>query len=236
VADWLWIGEEDVQCEIEIEEIGERSKPRLYKATIRRIQRDGLVPLAFGDGRPVEYVETDAADALARAKLFLDRRFGFGAVEEVEGTTSGMRMFALQEAPESLVIAGYGRYGCPVCRIGEPDEDKLEHWIAHAQREHGYDVIADYREPAPGIPYIGRQFRVIRFRRKPLIRQTVATMETPNSQQSSAPTPQSQENPGPTPNAEQNSGPPTPNSQQDPAPTLNTQQRAAPSPSSHQDS
>jgi hypothetical protein len=219
VADWLWIGEEDVQCEIEIEEIGERSQSRVYKATIRRIQRDGLLPLAFGDGRPVEYVETDVADALARAKLFLDRRFGFGAVEEVEGATSGMRMFALQEAPEDLVIAGYGRYGCPVCRIGEPDEDKFEHWIAHAQREHGYGVIADYREAAPGIPYVGRQFRVIRFRRKPLIRQTVATIETHDSQ---LPTPNSQPNSEPTPDSPQESEPTadvpqgsTPNSQRD---------------------
>ena len=229
MADWLWIGEEEVQCEIEIEEIGERTKSRLFKATIRRIQRDGLLPLAFGDGRPAEYVETDAADALARAKLFLDRRFGFGAVDEVEGVTSGMRVFALQEAPESLVIAGYGRYGCPVCRIGEPDEDKFDHWIAHAQREHGYDVIADYRETAPGIPYIGRQFRVIRFRRKPLIRQTVGTIEsveeraarkeaardaqsTPNSQSGSEPTSNSEQDSDATSNSEQES---TPNSQGD---------------------
>lgn len=231
MADWLWIGEEEVQCEIEIEEIGERSKSRLYKATIRRIQRDGLLPLAFGDGRPVEYVETDAADALARAKLFLDRRFGFGAVDEVEGATSGMRLFALQEAPEDLVIAGYGRYGCPVCRIGEPDEDKFDHWIAHAQREHGYDVIADYREPAPGIPYIGRQFRVIRFRRKPLIRQTVGTIEsveeraarreasndarsTPNPQPQSEPIPSSQPDSEPTPDSQPHSES-TPNLQRD---------------------
>ena len=69
------------------------------------------------------------------------------AVDEVEGATSGMRLFALQEAPEDLVIAGYGRYGCPVCRIGEPDEEKFDHWIAHAQREHGYDVR---RRPSRG--------------------------------------------------------------------------------------
>ena len=170
-----------MRCEIEIETIGDRPPSRFFKATVRRIQHDGLLPLSFGDGRPAEYVESDAADALARAKLFLDRRFGFGALEEAPGGTAGMRLFALQEAPDHLVIAGYGRYGCPVCRIGEPDEEKFDHWLAHAHREHGYDVVSDRREVAPWIPDIGRHFRVVRLRRKTLIKQTVATI-TPHAE------------------------------------------------------
>jgi hypothetical protein len=66
--------------------------------------------------------------------------------------------------PKELVIAEYRRYGCPVCRIGEPDDEKLAHWLEHAQREHGYEVVSDARETAPGIPDEGPRFRVIRLR------------------------------------------------------------------------
>ena len=162
--DYIWTGDEDVQCEIEVEPVGDKRTTRIFKATVRRIQRDGLLPLSFKDGRPVEYVETTVEDAMARAKLFLDRRFGFGAVSEANSATHGMRLFALQRVPADLVIAGYGRYGCPVCRIGEPDEEKLAHWIEHAQREHGYEIVTDRREAAPGLPDAGRHFRVLRLR------------------------------------------------------------------------
>ena len=164
MADYIWTGDENVQCEIEVEPVGDRRTTKIFKATVRRIQRDGLLPLSLKDGRPVEYVESSAASAMARAKLFLDRRFGFGTVAESKGGTVGMRFFPLQRVPDDLVIAGYGRYGCPVCRIGEPDEEKLAHWLEHAQREHGYEVVSDRREAAPGIPELGRHFRVIRLR------------------------------------------------------------------------
>ena len=164
MADYIWTGDENVQCEIEVEPVGDRRTTKIFKATARRIQRDGLLPLSLKDGRPVEYVENSAASAMARAKLFLDRRFGFGTVAESKGATVGMRLFPLQRVPDELVIAGYGRYGCPVCRIGEPDEEKLAHWLEHAQREHGYEVVSDQQEAAPGIPELGRRFRVIRLR------------------------------------------------------------------------
>jgi hypothetical protein len=178
-VDYIWTGDEDVQCEIEVEPVGDRRTTHIYKATARRIQRDGLLPLSLKDGRPVEYVETSAADAMARAKLFLDRRFGFGTLTEANGATVGMRLFPLQRVPETLVIAGYGRYGCPVCRIGEPDEEKLAHWIEHAQREHGYEIVTDRREAAPGLPDAGRHFRVVRLRHHPFGDVTVTTAEVP---------------------------------------------------------
>ncbi len=177
MADYLWSGDEDVQCEIEIEQIGDRRKSHIFKATVRRIQHDGLLPLSYGDGRPAEWVETNQLDALARAQLFIHRRFGFGTLSEATDATSGMRLFTLQQPPDDLVIAAYGRYGCPVCKIGEPDEEKLDHWLEHAQREHGYEVTSDRREPAPGLPDTGRRFRVIRLRRRPAIRQTVSAPE-----------------------------------------------------------
>jgi hypothetical protein len=165
VPDYIWTGNDEVQCEIDVEPIGDRRTTKIFKATVRRIQRDGLLPLALRDGRPVEYVESSAADAMARAKLFLDRRFGFGTVSEAKGATAGMRMFPLQHVPDTLVIAAYGRYGCPVCRIGEPDEEKLDRWTEHAQREHGYEVVTDRVETAPGLPNLGRRFRVVHLRR-----------------------------------------------------------------------
>jgi len=164
VSEYIWTGGEDVRCEIEVEPVGDRRTTKIFKATARRIQRDGLLPLSLKDGRPAEYVENSAASAMARAKLFLDRRFGFGTVAEAPGQTAGMRVFPLQTVPKELVIAEYRRYGCPVCRIGEPDEQKLAHWLEHAQREHGYEVITDQREAAPGIPDSGPRFRVIRLR------------------------------------------------------------------------
>jgi hypothetical protein len=164
VADYIWTGAENVQCEIEVEVVGDRRTSKVFKATARRIQRDGLLPLSLRDGRPVEYIETSAADAMARAKLFLDRRFGFGTMAEAKGATVGMRLFPLQRVPEGLMIATYSRYGCPVCRIGEPDEEKLDHWLEHAQKEHGYEVVSDQLEAAPGIPEQGPRFRVIRLR------------------------------------------------------------------------
>ena len=83
---------------------------------------------------------------------------------EAKGATVGMRLFPLQRVPKELVIASYSRYGCPVCRIGEPDEDKMARWLEHAQREHGYEVVTDKAEAAPGIPEMGPRFRVIRLR------------------------------------------------------------------------
>lgn len=173
----MWSGDEDVRCEIEIEQVGDRRTSNIFKATVRRIQHDGLLPLSYGDGRPAEWVETSELDALARAQLFLHRRFGFGTLEEATDATAGMRLFTLQQPPENLVIAAYGRYGCPVCKIGEPDEEKLEHWLQHVQREHAYEVVSDHREAAPWIPDDGRRFRVIRLHRKPGIRQTVSAPE-----------------------------------------------------------
>jgi hypothetical protein len=164
VTEYIWTGGEDVRCEIEVETVGDRRTSRIFRATARRIQRDGLLPLSLKDGRPAEYVENSAASAMARAKLFLDRRFGYGTVAEAKGATAGMRVFPLQSVPNELVIAEYRRYGCPVCRIGEPDEEKLAHWLEHAQREHGYEVVSDARETAPGIPDEGPRFRVIRLR------------------------------------------------------------------------
>jgi hypothetical protein len=164
VTEYIWTGGENVQCEIEVEAVGDRRTTKIFRATARRIQRDGLLPLSHKDGRPVEYIETTAAAAMARAKLFLDRRFGFGTVTEAKGATSGMRVFPLQQMPERLVIAAYGRYGCPVCRIGEPDEEKLGAWLEHAQREHGYEVVSDQLEAAPRVPALGERFRVIRLR------------------------------------------------------------------------
>jgi hypothetical protein len=177
VADYIWTGDEDVQCEIEIEPVGKRRPAKVFRATARRIQRDGLVPLSLWDGRPAEYVETSAADAVDRAKLFLDRRFGYGAIAEANGATLGMRLFPLQQVPEQLVIAGYGRYGCPVCKIGEPDEDKLDYWVKHVLREHGYRVVTDERQAAPGIPDTGLRFRVIRLRRLEIVRTAVNDAE-----------------------------------------------------------
>jgi hypothetical protein len=164
VTEYIWSGGENVQCEIEVEAVGDRRTTKIFRSTARRIQRDGLLPLSFKDGRPVEYVESSAASAMARAKLFLDRRYGFGTVVESKGATTGMKVFPLQSVPKELVIAGYRRYGCTVCRIGEPDEDKLAHWLEHAQREHGYEVVSDQLEAAPGIPEFGPRFRVIRLR------------------------------------------------------------------------
>jgi hypothetical protein len=178
VAEYIWTGGENVQCEIDVEPVGDRRTTTIFKATARRIQRDGLLPLSLKDGRPVEYVESSAADAMARAKLLLDRRFGFGTVAEAKGATVGMRLFPLQRVPDELVIAGYGRYGCPVCRIGEPDEEKLSHWLEHAQQEHGYEVLTDRREAAPGIPEVGRRFRVIRLRHMTAHGPTVKSAET----------------------------------------------------------
>jgi hypothetical protein len=177
VADYIWTGDENVQCEIEVEPVGDRRTTKIYKATARRIQRDGLLPLSLGDGRPVEYVESSAADAMARAKLFLDRRFGFGTVSEAKGATNGMRLFPMQRVPDTLVIAGYSRYGCPVCRIGEPDEEKLAHWIEHARREHGYEIVSDRREAAPGLPDAGHRFRVVYLHRLPGVTQTASPPE-----------------------------------------------------------
>jgi hypothetical protein len=164
VADYIWTGAGNIQCEIEVEPVGDRRTAKTFKATARRMQRDGLLPLSFGDGRPAEYVENSPAAAMARAKLFLDRRFGFGTVAEAKGVTVGMRFFPLEQVPDELVIAGYGRYGCPVCRIGEPDEDKLSYWLEHAQQQHGYEVVSDKREAAPGTRDAGHHFRVIRLR------------------------------------------------------------------------
>ena len=167
MADYIWTGGEGVQCEIDVEPVGDRRTTKIFKAIVRRLQRDGLLPLSFKDGRPVEYVESSLPDAMARAKLFLDRRFGFGTVSDGKGSTAGMRLFPLERVPDDLVIAGYGRYGCPVCRIGEPDEEKLAYWIEHAQREHGYEIITDRREAAPGLPAAGSRFRVVQLRHLP---------------------------------------------------------------------
>ena len=164
MTEYIWTGGENVQCEIEVEAVGDRRTTRIFRASARRLQRDGLLPLAFKDGRPVEYVETTAAAAMARVKLFLDRRFGFGTVTDAKGSTAGMRVFPVQQVPGQLVIASYGRYGCPVCRIGEPDDEKLAGWLEHAQREHGYEVVSDQLEAAPRVPALGVRFRVIRLR------------------------------------------------------------------------
>jgi hypothetical protein len=167
VADYIWTGDEGVQCEIEIEPVGDHRPPEIFKVTARRIQRDGLQPLALRDRRPVEYVETSMEYALKRAKRFLDRRFGYGTIAKAKDATVGMRLFPLQHVPDEVVIAEYARYGCPVCRIGEPDEDKMAYWLEHAAREHGYVVVSDERKTAPGIPESGRHFRVVRLRYLP---------------------------------------------------------------------
>jgi hypothetical protein len=177
VAEYVWSGDEAVVCEIEIETVGDRRKAEGYKAIPRRIQRDGLLPLALANRRAAEYQEISTALALARAKLFLDRRFGFGTISEGKGETNGMRLFALERAPDELVIAEFGRYGCPVCRIGEPDDAKLGYWLEHARREHGYEVVSDRREPAPGLPDANRRFRVIRLRWTPPQQPAVAGRE-----------------------------------------------------------
>jgi hypothetical protein len=179
VTEYIWTGGEDVRCEIEVEAVGDRRTTKIFKATARRIQRDGLLPLAMGNGRPVEYVESSPASAIERAKLFLDRRFGFGTVVETEDATAGMRLFPLERVPDELVLASYGRYGCSICRIGEPDEEKLDDWLEHAQREHGYQVVTDRREAAPGIQDASLRFRVIRFRHLPTIEPTTVSSAEP---------------------------------------------------------
>jgi hypothetical protein len=163
VSRFIWSGSDEVRCQIELEPAGDRRYTRNLSVVVRRIYRDGLLPLAFRDGRPVEYVEPSQDAALARAKLFLDKRFGFGAVAKDPGTTAEMRIFPVQRVPEKISIAGYRRFGCPVCRIGEPNEDRIDHWVEHAQREHGYEVASDRREHAPRLRNVDTLFRVVRL-------------------------------------------------------------------------
>lgn len=163
MADYIWSGPEHVRCDIEVEPVGDRRTAKRFTAAARRIYRDGLVPLTLRNGFLAAWEESTAADALARAKLFLDRRFGFGTVAEGGGATEGMKVFPAERVPAEMVIAGYRRYGCRICRIGEPNEDAFKHWIDHAAREHGYEVVSDQLERAPRLRDQEKLFRVVRL-------------------------------------------------------------------------
>jgi hypothetical protein len=163
VLRFIWSGSDEVRCQIELEPAGDRRYTRNLSVVVRRIYHDGLQPLALRDGRPAEWVESSQDAALGRAKLFLDKRFGFGAVAKDQGTTADMRVFPLQRVPEKITIAGYRRFGCPVCRVGEPNEDRIDYWIEHAQREHGYEVVSDRRAHAPRLRNVDTLFRVVRL-------------------------------------------------------------------------
>jgi hypothetical protein len=169
VWNYVWTGVEEVRCHIEVEVVGDRRSSSLFSAAVRRIHYDGLTPLAIKDGRPAEWRETSKDAALARAKLFLDKRFGFGNVAPSKTTVSDLRVFPVQRVPERLTIAEYRRFGCPVCRIGEPNEDRIPYWIEHAQREHGYEVQSDRQERAPRLRNVDKMFRVVRLVRPPSV-------------------------------------------------------------------
>ncbi len=162
---FIWSGADDVHCQIEVEVVGDRRSSRTFTAIVRRIHSDGLIPLVQSDGRLAEFAEGSKADAVARAKLFLDRRFGFGNVGKPDNSTENMRVFPSQQLPEQIIIAGYRRFGCPVCRIGEPNDDRFDYWLKHAAREHGYQVVSDTREPAPRLQDVDKLFRVVRLAR-----------------------------------------------------------------------
>jgi hypothetical protein len=163
---FIWAGTDDVRCQIEVEIVGDHRTSRTFSAIVRRLYYDGLVPLVQSDGRLAEFTENSKENALARAKLFLDRRFGFGNVGKPEKTTENMRIFPSQRLPEKITIAGYRRFGCPVCRIGEPNEELFAYWIEHAAREHGYQVVSDTREPAPRLRNVEKLFRVVKLARQ----------------------------------------------------------------------
>ena len=169
MPDYIWKGPDDVLCQIEVEPIGNPRSARWFTGTARRIYPDGLLPLALPSGAPAEWKEESAASALARVQLFLDRRFGYGTVAESRGELAGRKVFPVQRVPADMVIAGYRRYGCRICRIGEPNDDRFEHWIEHARREHGYQVVSDRRERAPWLPDVDRLFRVVRLVLPPAI-------------------------------------------------------------------
>jgi hypothetical protein len=163
VLRFIWTGSDEVRCQVEIEPEGDRRYSKNVSVVVRRIYRDGLVPLALSDGRPVEYVEPSRDAGIARAKLFLDKRFGFGTMGKDPGTTADMRVFPVERVPAKLTIAGYRRFGCPICKVGEPNEDRIDHWVEHAQREHGYAVASDRREHAPRLRNVDTLFRVVRL-------------------------------------------------------------------------
>jgi hypothetical protein len=163
----IWIGPEteNVRCQIEVEILGDPRTSREYGSIARRIYHDGLVPLVQKNGMLAEFVDSTREKALARAKIYLDRRFGFGTVSKPEDTTQNMRVFPSERVPEKVVIAGYRRFGCSICKIGEPNEETFSQWIDHATREHGYQVVSDTRERAPRLRNVERLFRVVRMAR-----------------------------------------------------------------------
>ena len=169
VWNFVWTGVEEVRCHIEVEILGDRRLNSLFGVAARRIHYDGLTPLALKDGRPAEWRETSKDAAVARAKLFLDKRFGYGTVAPSNMAVTEQRVFPVQRVPERLTIAGYRRFGCPVCRIGEPNEDRIPYWIEHAEREHGYQVVSDQRERAPRLRDVETMFRVVRLVRPPSV-------------------------------------------------------------------
>jgi hypothetical protein len=159
----VWTGPEDVRCQVEVEIVGDARTSRTYSSIARRIHHDGLVPLVEKNGMLAEFVDNSREKALARAKLYLDRRFGFGAISKPEESTIQMRVFPPERVPEKTTIAGYRRYGCSICRIGEPNEDKFAYWLEHAIREHGYQIVSDTRERAPRLRKLETLFRVVRL-------------------------------------------------------------------------
>ena len=169
VWNFVWTGSDEVRCHVEVEVVGDRRNASLFNAAVRRIHYDGLTPLALKDGRPAEWRERTKDAAMARAKLFLDKRFGFGNIAPSNVSVTEQRVFPVQRVPERLTIAGYRRFGCPVCRIGEPNEDRIPHWIEHAEQEHGYQVVSDRRERAPRLRNVETMFRVVRLVRPPSV-------------------------------------------------------------------
>ena len=169
VWNFVWTGTEDLRCHIEVEIVGDRRSNGLFNAAVRRMHYDGLTPLALRDGRPAEWRESSKEAALARAKLFLDKRFGFGNVAPSNTAVTDVRVFPVQRVPEKLTIAEYRRFGCPVCRVGEPNADRMAHWIEHAQNEHGYEVVSDREERAPRLRNVDKMFRVVRLVRPPSV-------------------------------------------------------------------
>jgi hypothetical protein len=84
VADYIWTGDEAVRCEIEIEVGGDRRPPQIFKAAARRIQRDGLQPMALRDRKPVDYVETATA-TLPTPTFSLSFRLPVSCLQRVRG-------------------------------------------------------------------------------------------------------------------------------------------------------
>jgi hypothetical protein len=169
VWNFVWAGTDEVRCHVEVEVVGDPRTSTRFNAAVRRMHYDGLTPLALKDGRPAEWQETSKDAAAARAKLFLDKRFGFGNLTPSNIAVRDVRVFPVQRVPERLTIAGYRRFGCPVCRIGEPNEDRISYWVEHAEREHGYQVASDRRERAPRLRHVETLFRVVRLVRPPSV-------------------------------------------------------------------